>query len=468
MGETVCKECSGKFKQITNTHLLRCCGLTIQEYCYKHGLQFLDMVSPETYKLRIASHTEQSKQNGKETRRKTLIGNKFTPNKEEEQILIGTLLGDGYIHSGKKLKTSSYLEITHGIKQLDYLIWKAIKLKRFGPKIRQSFFYSNERQRFRASTTMYTKNNFLFGELGRSFYSLTSKKIDKDLIEKLEPLGLAVWFMDAGSINKTSCHICSQSFSKEDNDIISDVINKKFLLRTYVRETNGESIIIIPSESRKDFLSIIAPFIIPSMRYKLKEQEAKSAFKMTVCKRTHFDAAHFLEDYKGKCGTMHGGRWTLDVYVSGEINPETGMIVDYTYLKHIIKNYIIDKLDHKCLNYTISEVAYRSTTELLCIWIWFVLVETMFGLKKIRLYETPESWCDYVGPSFEELKHIEGKNHPDLEFLRNFQIPNLYERKARMKGNIYEMFDDILCDGGVPIEFEKRGKIRIEALHEQK
>ena len=63
----------------------------------------------------------------------------------------------------------------------------------------------------------------------------------------------------------------------------------------------------------------------------------------------HFDAAHFLRDYKGKCENLHGHRYTIVVKVSAEKLNDIGLAYDFTDLKAHL-NSILEKYDHTCLN----------------------------------------------------------------------------------------------------------------------
>ena len=53
---------------------------------------------------------------------------------------------------------------------------------------------------------------------------------------------------------------------------------------------------------------------------------------MIVSKRVSFDAAHFLPGYVGKCSQMHGHHWIVELAVAGEVNLETGMVIDFIEL----------------------------------------------------------------------------------------------------------------------------------------
>jgi len=64
---------------------------------------------------------------------------------------------------------------------------------------------------------------------------------------------------------------------------------------------------------------------------------------------THFDAAHSLPGYEGKCRNVHGHTYTLEVIVEGKVNPKTNFVLDYTELKKILGE-VTDNLDHTYLN----------------------------------------------------------------------------------------------------------------------
>ncbi|MFH1504840.1 MAG: 6-carboxytetrahydropterin synthase QueD [Candidatus Omnitrophota bacterium] len=64
---------------------------------------------------------------------------------------------------------------------------------------------------------------------------------------------------------------------------------------------------------------------------------------------SNFSAAHFLRGYKGKCESMHGHNWKVEVIISSKKLNSLGMVMDFSDLKKITVN-ILEKLDHKTLN----------------------------------------------------------------------------------------------------------------------
>ena len=132
--------------------------------------------------------------------------------------------------------------------------------------------------------------------------------------------------------------------------------------------------------------------------------------RISVFRRAHFNAAHRLSnpnwsDEKnvevfGICNSpnFHGHNYELEVKVSGEVDPETGMLIDLKYLKEIIREYIEDKFDHKNINLDVEEFkTLIPTSENICFVIWDILrkkINKDYDLV-VRLYETPRNYVEY-------------------------------------------------------------------------
>lgn len=92
--------------------------------------------------------------------------------------------------------------------------------------------------------------------------------------------------------------------------------------------------------------------------------------KMIVCKEFTFDSAHYLPNYYGKCETMHGHTYRLQILVEGPIG-ENGLVIDFIILKRIVQKQVLDKLDHKLINDVIAVSSCENTAK----WIWEQLVD---------------------------------------------------------------------------------------------
>ena len=135
-----------------------------------------------------------------------------------------------------------------------------------------------------------------------------------------------------------------------------------------------------------------------------------------VTRKERFNAAHKLfrpewPDDKnlevfGKCSNpnWHGHNYELFVTVAGEPDPVTGFVMDLKILSGIIRNRVIDKLDHKNLNLDVDFMKDKlASCENLAVEIWKILNKhlpsiTKFGkLHSIKLYETPRNYVEYFG-----------------------------------------------------------------------
>ena len=132
--------------------------------------------------------------------------------------------------------------------------------------------------------------------------------------------------------------------------------------------------------------------------------------RIAVYRKAHFNAAHRLHNPKwsaeknkavfGLCNNpnYHGHNYELEVKVVGEVDPETGYLIDLKILKDLIKNEVEDRFDHKNLNLDTEEFKeLNPTAENICYVIWQILREKLADKYEltIRLYETPRNYVEY-------------------------------------------------------------------------
>jgi 6-pyruvoyltetrahydropterin/6-carboxytetrahydropterin synthase len=135
-----------------------------------------------------------------------------------------------------------------------------------------------------------------------------------------------------------------------------------------------------------------------------------------VSRKEHFNAAHKLynpswskernTDVFGPCANenWHGHNFDLIVTVKGLPDPDTGFVVDLKKLSTMIREEVIDKLDHKNLNVDVAFMKDKlASCENLVVEIWKILDKHMpavtrtGNLHSIRLYETPRNYVEYFG-----------------------------------------------------------------------
>jgi 6-pyruvoyltetrahydropterin/6-carboxytetrahydropterin synthase len=127
----------------------------------------------------------------------------------------------------------------------------------------------------------------------------------------------------------------------------------------------------------------------------------------------HFNAAHKLfnphwtkeknEEVFGICANenWHGHNFELFVTIKGTVNPDTGFLFDVKKLSKLMKEHVVDKLDHKNLNMDVDFMRGKMcSTENLAVEIWKQLAPHLPGgvqLHCIKLYETPRIYVEYFG-----------------------------------------------------------------------
>ena len=103
----------------------------------------------------------------------------------------------------------------------------------------------------------------------------------------------------------------------------------------------------------------------------------------------------------GPDSKIHGHNYTLEVMVTGSINPETGFIVDLLELKDIVQKNVIDILDHSQFDVEVDWFHDKQpSSENLVIFIWEQIIKDFDSnsLHRIRLHENPTIFTDYYGP----------------------------------------------------------------------
>lgn len=114
---------------------------------------------------------------------------------------------------------------------------------------------------------------------------------------------------------------------------------------------------------------------------------------MIVRRIFDFEAAHRLPDHPGKCRDLHGHSYRLIVSVDRPVDARSGMAIDFSELKRIVNERVIDTLDHKYIN----DIMDNPTAEVMAVWIWNRLKNPLQGLVEIELHETRKCSVVYRG-----------------------------------------------------------------------
>ncbi len=132
-----------------------------------------------------------------------------------------------------------------------------------------------------------------------------------------------------------------------------------------------------------------------------------------ITRQVHFNSAHRLynptksqkwnEEKYGLCTNphWHGHNYVLEVTVRGQPDPETGYVLDLGELKRILNRAVVDPCDHRNLNDQVKFLrGINPSTENLVIAFWNEIEPhlTAGKLHRVRLFETPRNFAEYLGP----------------------------------------------------------------------
>jgi len=117
-----------------------------------------------------------------------------------------------------------------------------------------------------------------------------------------------------------------------------------------------------------------------------------------VCVEQHFDAAHFLRRYQGKCEALHGHRFRVIVKVKASQLDDIGLAYDFTVLKRQLAG-VLSRFDHTCLNDVPPFDKINPSSENIAATIYNELKPGLAGaaitMSCVEVWESPESWITY-------------------------------------------------------------------------
>lgn len=201
-----------------------------------------------------------------------VLGRKANWTDVQKSVIIGCLLGDGYINAHSPL--SGMFVMGHSIEQE---AWLKKKVEWLGDMINRKPYYQKQVRKGKENTGVfcYTKSYKDLKELQQVFYKDKIKLIPNNIGELFNELSLAVFYMDDGychSTNRgryTTYYLSTCSFDVVSiNNFIQMLFDKWGIVATHQKSNN---IIAISSKSKDVFKNLILPYMIPEMMYKLGE-----------------------------------------------------------------------------------------------------------------------------------------------------------------------------------------------------
>lgn len=191
-------------------------------------------------------------------------------NPNQEQLIVGTLLGDGCLYRSDK-RHNYRLCIGQCEKQSEYFIWKYEMLQPFINTYHTSIDKRGNSVMLQASTIVHPQLN----KFGNMFYPENGKKIvPKNLDMWFTPIALTAWILDDGNLNAgVNLRISTHGFSYEDHLELQSLLKRVFDVRSKIapyKHNNKEYFYLsVNKENTLKISNIIRPFTVECMKYKL-------------------------------------------------------------------------------------------------------------------------------------------------------------------------------------------------------
>jgi hypothetical protein len=174
------------------------------------------------------------------------------------EIVVGSLLGDAAL---PRTTSGFCFRVHHGVMQSDLVDWKYSELREF---VRTPPRRSGRGYYFRTVT------HPAFGDLASRFYNERRKVVPIDVIARhLTPLAMAVWIMDDGAADGRQLRLNTQCFSDAEVQSLTSLIANALGCTVTVNRDKGKPRLRFSASSMWMITSQVAPYILPSMRYKL-------------------------------------------------------------------------------------------------------------------------------------------------------------------------------------------------------
>jgi uracil-DNA glycosylase family 4 len=202
------------------------------------------------------------------------------------QLILGSGLGDGSIVLNKKNNKAknAYFVVTHGEKQEQYIKWKRKILNNISDDVKKKNNNKGFSRKDGISYAFHTKSLPEITPLRRQLYSRNGKKIiTETYLNKLEPLALAVWYMDDGSVYKTNMNLHIAGYSETSCEKIIEYFAKKYEIYFRLERDSfnkPRTLHLGKKAGGYKFCELIAPYIHDDLKYKIPKYYKKEVGKL--------------------------------------------------------------------------------------------------------------------------------------------------------------------------------------------
>lgn len=192
--------------------------------------------------------------------------------KKVEQILLGSILGDGHLRKDKNM-TYPLFDEAHCTQQKDYLLWKKENMSPIPFRIKESCIENQSKRRFPKIRVWTNEQPIL-----EKYFRMSLR----ERLKNLSFLGLAVWYMDNGTFHKKRKYIrlCTHRFGYSGNEIIKNWFWQKYKIKSAIhnggRKGEKSFYLYFPTKESAKFLELINPYYHKSLSYKFNIISSKN------------------------------------------------------------------------------------------------------------------------------------------------------------------------------------------------
>nr|QWC53733.1 LAGLIDADG homing endonuclease [Rhizoctonia solani] len=207
------------------------------------------------------------------TRRLTKLERlQFSLSDDLKNILVGLYLGDLYVQRRTK-GSNAYLQFAQGLVNKDYLehLYELFKIYCYNAPNTTSMAPDKRTGEVYSRVRFHTYSLPCFNHLYDLFYPEGKKIVPLNIGELLTPIGIAYWIADDGCWIKSKRHVVlsTNSFTIKEVELLIEVLNNKFNLKSYICKQISGYQIIIPSYSVSVLQSLLAPVMPSAMKHKI-------------------------------------------------------------------------------------------------------------------------------------------------------------------------------------------------------
>jgi hypothetical protein len=188
----------------------------------------------------------------------------------QKEYIYGALLGDDCLKR-HHATGNAYLKVSHAESQVEYVRLKYEIMHDF---VKTGTSVQRDKRPNRQNQIVFrTICHPVFTKVYEEIYQLGRKTLSSECLEQLTPFGLAVWYMDDGSLTLSNkqMRISTEAFTYQEQCLLQTFLTNKWGIHSCLKPSpaDGKWVLYFDATERDKFFALISPYVIDCMRYKL-------------------------------------------------------------------------------------------------------------------------------------------------------------------------------------------------------